>query len=202
MYGTDDPMDLADTRRGLASGTYYGFEVKPLEATQLGNLDMTLEQFLDEVRDGPVTHVLVLERKNYLLRLVSLVAGQRKKRWHRRRHEERDKVTVEIPCGAVREGTEVRSLVQWFELQDEMYRRIRETLPESRTLWLTYEEDVQEDPVLAYRKVCDFLGVDPDPVEVRFGRTNPWSLDEMVENVAAVRECLEDTRWRWMLEEA
>jgi 16S rRNA C1402 (ribose-2'-O) methylase RsmI len=66
---------------------------------------------------------------------------------------------------------------------------------------LTYEDDVAEDPLRAYRRICDFLGVKNEPVEIRYGRTTPQKLTEIIENFDEVKAALAGTEFEWMAEE-
>jgi len=66
---------------------------------------------------------------------------------------------------------------------------------------LTYEGDVAEDPRRAYRRICDFLGVNDEPVEIRYGRTTPQKLTEIIENFDEVKAALAGTEFEWMAEE-
>jgi hypothetical protein len=66
---------------------------------------------------------------------------------------------------------------------------------------LTYEDDVAADPVRAYRRICYFLGVKNEPVEIRYGRTTPQKLTEIIENFDEVKAALAGTEFEWMLAE-
>lgn len=200
-YGTDDPFEIIDVRRGLSEGDVYAFEIKPLWATQLGNINTRLESFVDALRRPPVTDFVILERENYLRRILSVVTGRKRGRWHQRPGDDTDKIPVEIPMQCMREGAEVRTVRGWFELYDEVYARLDELLPGDDTLRLTFEDDIRDDPTTAYRKVCDFLGIGDENPEIRYSRSNPWPLEDILVNYSEVASVLEGTRWQWMLEE-
>lgn len=68
-------------------------------------------------------------------------------------------------------------------------------------LRLTYEEDVERDPRVGYRRICSFLEIKPHDVPVRLGRTNPFTLGELIENFDEVRQALDGSQYGWMLEE-
>jgi hypothetical protein len=66
---------------------------------------------------------------------------------------------------------------------------------------LTYEKDIQNDPVKAYQQVCDFLGIKSRNVTVELSRTNPFVANEMIENFDEVESVLNGTNYEWMLYE-
>lgn len=200
-YGTDDPMDIIDVRRGLSKGDVYALEVKPLWATQLGNINIPLDRFVGALQDGPATDFLILERKNYLRRLLSVVTGRERGVWHHRPDDEPEKIRVELPMDCVREGAEVRTVREWFELYDDVYGYLCDHLPGADTLRLTFEEDIRSDPTVAYRRVCEFLDLEVQQTKIRYDRTNTWPLEDMLDNYSTVASELDDTPWEWMLEE-
>ena len=77
----------------------------------------------------------------------------------------------------------------------------RRLLTGREILDLTYEDDIADDPHRAYRRICDFLGVTPEPVEVRYGRTTPFPLSGVIENFDEVKAALASTEFEWMLAE-
>lgn len=50
--------------------------------------------------------------------------------------------------------------------------------------------------------MCRFLGIAPAPVGVRYARTNPFPLRELLLNYEDVASSLRPTEHAWMLEEA
>ena len=66
---------------------------------------------------------------------------------------------------------------------------------------MAYEDEISDDPRVAHRKVCEFLGLQPAPVEIRFGKTNPFPLCELIRNFAEVESALRGTCFEWMLHE-
>ena len=53
---------------------------------------------------------------------------------------------------------------------------------------------------MAYDKVCEWLGAETVPVNVKFKRTNEKKLNEVIENWSEVRDILAPTKYAWMLE--
>jgi hypothetical protein len=74
-------------------------------------------------------------------------------------------------------------------------------LADKDVLQLTYEDDILKDPRIAYRRVCGYLGLEPCPAFVRHARSNPFRLDEIIENYDEVKQALSGTEFEWMLED-
>jgi hypothetical protein len=66
----------------------------------------------------------------------------------------------------------------------------------------TYEEDVEEDPQRAYRRICRHLHLPVHESTVQKSRTNPYPLFDLIENFDVVRSLLRGTDYEWMLEDA
>jgi len=67
-------------------------------------------------------------------------------------------------------------------------------------LWLTYEDDLAPHPEGACQRVCDLVGLTHHPVTVRFGKTNPYNLQDVLTNYSEVAGALRETAFAWMLE--
>ena len=65
---------------------------------------------------------------------------------------------------------------------------------------LAYEDHIQNDPIQAYRMVCEFLSVPCETVDVRYAAINAGLLIDLISNFDDVCDCLSTTRFAWMLE--
>jgi hypothetical protein len=88
-------------------------------------------------------------------------------------------------------------MLEWTEGQAQQWRRATESL---RRLTLTYEDDIESDPMIGYRKMCDFLNIVPEPMTVRFKKRNPFPLERIILNFEDVEAALRGSRFEWMLE--
>ena len=60
-------------------------------------------------------------------------------------------------------------------------------------------DDIQNDPRLGYRRICDFLGIQPQRVSVSYVRTSPFPINALLRNHHMVAKALRDTPYEWML---
>ncbi len=65
-------------------------------------------------------------------------------------------------------------------------------------LYLTYEDDIEQDPRQAYRKIIEYAGLPFEPAEILLNKTGSHLRDE-VTNFAEVSEALAGSKYEWML---
>ena len=195
-----DPVRYTVDRSNKVFSPYYGLEVKFFHLRALGS---ELGPFLDglEAALGKM-HYIVLQRENTLRMVLSTLAARHTGVWHLRRDKERkpDRFHVDIEAVFVnRENARLLELLREFSRD---FAATETLLRERHTLQLTYERDIQGDPLEAYRKVCRFLDLPAPAVSVNFYRTNAVPLQDMVENFDEIRACLAGTEFEWMLDSA
>lgn len=117
---------------------------------------------------------VVLERKNTLRRVVSAHIGMRHKAWVLRRGRSPRLRQVGVPLQFPNGDT----LLQRLRALRDWYAKARQALSGLPTLELTYEEQILQDPRVAYRLVCDFIGLEAVSVRVLFDRVNPYALQQ------------------------
>lgn len=168
----------------------YGFETKYLPQQHLSHqcINMDLEDYLKLLRKLNFSKFIVLHRKNYLRAAISNQVGLQKKEWHSMK-------PVTSPEKVVLE----ESFWEMFRIRDENLIRLKELLKHDDTLYLTYENHIMEDPRIAYKKTCDFIGVEAESPVIRFHRTNPFRYEDMVINFDEVKAALLNTEYSWML---
>jgi hypothetical protein len=94
-----------------------------------------------------------------------------------------------------------KPLINCLEEIDQTYRQLESLLEDKSSLWLTYEDDILPDPRIAYRKICEFIQVEPMAVDILNQRTNPFPIREIVENYDELEAMLQGTKFEWMLTE-
>jgi len=189
-----------NTSRDGAKSEIYGFETKYLPQQHLSYkcLNMSIDDYITSLHNMGFSHYIVLHRKNYLRRAISAQVGRESGQWHTN-----DKTAsprkVYIDINSYKTGVRHDSLIDLFTCMDESYNYLKQSLP-GRSLFLTYEDDIQDDPHKAYEKVCEFLDVKNESPEITLYRTNPFSYIEMVSNFEEIESILKNTKYSWMLD--
>lgn len=175
----------------------YGCEIKFFHLRRTG---IELEDYLNYLERLGFNDWIVLERKNYLRVLVSSTISNRKlKNFHIAPGENPQLIRVHLNIDAVKTGGECRSLLKFLQSYREDFRRLEEALRDRHSLKLTYEDDIAENPQVAAKRVCDFLNIPYQEAPVGCGKTNPFSLKEMIVNFEEVRQVLDGTPFEWMV---
>ncbi len=200
-HGQGDPVLLMRQRAALLPRRWYGFEVKAFHVRLVGK---TLGDLVVAYRAGGSARFIVLRRENTLRKIVSTAVARVTGRFHLFGQfapppDPDAVVRVRIDPHAHYIDGETRPLVEFLEGFDRFHASLDEILASDDPLRLSYEADILADPQRAYRAACRFLGEEPVPVLMRFARTTPFPLREVIENYDEVALALEGTRWAWML---
>lgn len=201
---TRDPVSVLRWRMRKSGRRFYGFETKFLARQHLvpGLINMDLPDYLEQLRRFDFSHIIVLRRTNSLRFLTSNLVALARKQFHIAQVQKSKLTRIRIDVDDVATGTEARQIVDAFAEIDATYQRLLALLEQHHTLSLTYEDDLQSDPRVAYHRVCEFIGIEPQSVSPRLGRTNPYPLSEVIENYDDVVRALVDTPYEWMLEDS
>jgi LPS sulfotransferase NodH len=163
---------------------------------------IALHTFLDEMRsatpEGGACRFIVLRRKNYLRKIVSSLVARQRGRWFARQGTPLPPVHVEINPQRVCVDGDAQPLIDYLRDWDAQFDQLDAELAGDGALSLTYEDDIEQDPLVAYRKVCAHLGLPPETPEVRYTRTTAQPMAEIVTTLAAVRQALAGTDYAWM----
>jgi len=203
LTGDTTPFDVREfirRQRHVAGSRYYGYELRVLRELEIALAHRTIEQHIADMKSLRFSHYITLERTNYLRYIISTCLGARTRVFHlnqgdkpklNRVHIDVDRLTI---CGVE------KPLVQRFDELARTFRDLERLLEGERLLKLTYEDDVLPDPRIGYSKICAFLDIPTRDVAVRFSRTNPYPIAEMVENFDDVAGALAGTPHEWMLD--
>ena len=74
------------------------------------------------------------------------------------------------------------SLQEYFLKLDEEIYIIRDTVGRKPLLLLEYENDIENNLLKAYNKVCEFADFKPLNPNVKYKKTNPYNISEVLEN--------------------
>lgn len=198
---TRNPWRILGLRMIMAGRNCYGFETQP---TQVEQLEISLGAYVERLERSGFDHFVMLERKNHLRRIVSMLVSRRTSQWHLEAGEVAPLVPIELDVERLYLGrghdTECRSLVAHLQREQETWQQLREILGRLSLLYLTYEDDLEVRPEIAFRRVCRFVGIEECPVAVRFARTNPYPLSDVLSNYAQVAQALSGTPFEWMVD--
>lgn len=196
----EDPIRRLRMRMALAGLQVFGFETKYVDGGDFQRLNMSLEAYVDELKKLGFTHFILLERKNMLRRFVSTAVGrERGGQWHNR--GDQTLTTITFDTEHVRSGPIRRPLLEWFERIEHDKHRLHEHLSNSNLLRVSYEDHVRDNPKRAYRKICSFVGLDPEPAEITIKKSNPYPLQDILVNYEEVAQVLKGSEYEWMLYE-
>ena len=174
---------------------YFGFETKE---SHLGRecIDMSVEEYVSLLRDMGFSHFIVLTRHNLLRVVISFAVGWQAGEWH----------VASRPVGPSRVTVPVQPLGSWhasltdiLDHYQRYYAGFDTLLAHHERLDLNYEADIENDPVVGYEKVCRFLDIEPETLDIPLRRTNPFSIEQMIINYDEVSDALRGTRFEWML---
>ena len=193
-----DPIQYLADRIDQADATRYGFEVKFFHLKLLGS---SLANYLTCLPLLNVTRVIVLKRKNYLRKIVSSLVAHHTGVFHRLAQEQPSLTRIVLDVERVRIDFEEKPLLAFLHDYDRCFQKLMRLVVDYPHLNLTYEEDIAPDPRLGYRRVCEFLGIAPRQPKIRYRRTTPYKLSEVLSNFAEVEQVLADTPFAWMVYE-
>ncbi|MDY7022639.1 MAG: hypothetical protein SWJ54_14995 [Cyanobacteriota bacterium] len=177
----------------------YGCEIKfyHLRKTQI-----ELEKYLDYLEYLGFKDWIILERRNYLRVLVSSIISNRKmKPYHIAAGENPQLVQVHLNIESTESGRKHLSLLESLQNHQHDFQHLEYILRDRHTLKLTYEDDIEKDPRIAARRICKFLNIPNQDSQPVYGKTNPFSLKEIIINFEEVQQVLDGTPFEWMLYE-
>jgi len=88
------------------------------------------------------------------------------------------------------------------ENAEEINRHITEVLSREESISLTYDTELQDDYRIGLKKVVNFVGIDLQEFpDTSYRRTNPYTLQETIENYEEFKIFFKGTKWEWMLNE-
>jgi hypothetical protein len=199
---TIPPMDqvIADVAARKTKAVQAA-EVKFLECQQPEAFGATMRQTLAAFLARGYSRFVVLNRANYLRRMVSHCVAGETRRFFVKVGDEAPLHRITMSVDSIRVGSQNRSLLDWFDVFEDGYRRLGVLLHGHPVCKVSYEEDIEQDPLVGYAKVCRFLGHEPLPARVGFRRTNPFRLADILHNYDEIADLLRPTPHAWMLVE-
>jgi lipopolysaccharide transport system ATP-binding protein len=193
-----DPIKLLRQRINQSDQELYGFETK---FYHLRLTDIKLSDFVAQLQGLGFNQFIILERKNYLRKIVSSLIAKQKSRYHQPAGQEAVLTQIRLEVAQVQIDRDSRPLMAYLNDFQERFRRLDKLLTGANVLRLTYEDDILADPLVGCRRLYDFLGLEHYEPTIEHGRTNPFKLDEIIINFNEVEWALRGTPFEWMLYE-
>ena len=203
-------VDVVLQAQSPLSRPWHLFEVKHLVAQNLGLYpELKLQDWLSAFHGLGFRRHLLMGRRNGLRRMLSHVcAAQTGIYVDQGKSSASRQLPVILPTENVVHGFQSASLLEWLEEYESGHQVIKNALVDwsdrcADVAWLEliYEDDIEISPLMAYRRVCEFLGLPVENPRLTHRRINRGSIVELVANFDEVRNLLEPTRFAWMLED-
>jgi len=198
---THKPLNILKLKMYSHSCQYFGFETKALDSLQLRKteLNMVLTDYFNSLSAMGFNKYIILKRENYLKRVACAALSRQTGDWDLSTEKNVSFQTVKINVNEYRYGSMTASLINHFRYLDKYYKVLDELLGNLNVLQLSYEKDLEAEPLSGFEKVCDYLSISPFKASVNFQKTDPFSLQELVRNYSEVERMLKGTEYGWML---
>ena len=181
----------------------YSFATKYPKGMHLSNncVDIAIPDYIKLLNDLGYSKFILITRKNHLKRVISILKGRQTGVWHSKVIKEKADI-IEIPIHDFEYGIDQKSsIIEYFQIMDNETALVKDCIGGKPLIHIKYETDIEEDPLKAYRKICEFVGIKPLSPEVKLKKTNPFPLKDMISNFDELKKYLEATPYAWMLNE-
>lgn len=176
-------------------------EVKFLESQHLSVYNMTLPNLINKFKEIGYDRFIILERTNYLKRMVSHCVGQETKIYHLKKDETPKLHRINMDVESIKVGVATNPFIEWLRIFKNEYIQLRSYMVAANFIELQFEEDIQVDVKKAYDKVCAFLNIESSIINIPYTRTNPFHVKDMLININEVESVLSNTEFLWMLKD-
>ncbi len=179
-----------------------GYEIKLINF--LHNPACTAQQFAQALaaQENP-TRVVVLRRRNVLKRILSSFRAMKTGVYHIKSDQGLGETRYSVPLQALGDpdtGIKATGIVDLLDKviarEEATVRNVRNTGLDVQTL--TYEDDIENDPVQGYPKMLSFFDLSPQDVQPTLKKTGTALKDEIA-NYDDLKAALQNTPYAWML---
>jgi len=190
-------------RRAQNPDLLVGHEIKLMNFLQ--NPSCNMVDYARATADPSEYIHIVLRRRNILKRICSVYKAAQTNVYHVKSTASDDadrRFTVNfdnlIDYDTGQRGATLPELISKAVAREESvlenYRKVGVTYLE-----LSYEDDIETDPLQAYRKIIDYLGLDFEPAQVGLKKTGR-GLRSDIKNYDQVEAALAASEYAWMLQ--
>lgn len=166
---------------------FYGFEATSCDS-YVGHI--SLVDYIEYMHYLGIGYFIILKRKNSLKKIVSWFVARERGHNHLFSNEKVRLTQIAL---------DTKKLIEILQLDYNYFRMLTELLRNSCVLQLTYEDDISHNPLVAYRRVCNYLDIESIEFSTRLKKTNPYELSKIISNFEEVKHTLSGTPYEWML---
>jgi len=192
------PLEYLQRSLIKANGKTYGFEIKPYHFRLIG---FPVEKYLEEIESMNFGHFILLDRKNKLRKIISSLKAKKTGVYHLKNGAKAKLEKIYIPIDNIQIDHESKSLLKYINDYCQDIELIKNLLKTKNHISLTYEEDIENNPLVAYSKICQFIEFKKIEPIISLVKTTPFPIRDLIENFEEVANCLENTPYKWMLED-
>lgn len=201
-YRTDRDWKIwTENEIQLAGSRVFGFEFKVVKHQHLKIVNMNICEYIQMLENIGVKKFIILERKNYLRRMISQYVGSKTKLRHLRANQNANLKQIELPVKNINFGDGPNmSLFEALSLIDFTYRSLETQLISKDFMKISYEDDMISGSMYQLvSKLCDFLEIENIDASLENSRTNPFPIKDILINFKAVQDHLSGTKYEWMI---
>lgn len=176
----------------------YGFEIKPFHSELI---DVPLDALIQGLEREGFDHFIILDRRNRLKKICSALLALKTGRFSYGLNEKIEMKTVYLDVESIEIEYNCKPLIELLKGYDQAFSNLSTYLENRNTLELFYEDDIEHDPLHGYKRVCDFLAVEPSTkAKVPNKKITNRPLSSVIQNFDEVQNYLKDSGYEWMLE--
>jgi LPS sulfotransferase NodH len=199
----NDRLKILLNRYSRTKEKAYGFETKAIQEADLGRdvLGINFSMYMDYLTKYGMSKFVILKRKNLLKQLFSIERIVQSKKTHYYKGEEKVKTKLHFDPNNAIYGNYKGDIVSIFETLENQYEVIENELRKRHLDYviLSYEDDIEKNPMDAYTKICDFINVAKSDVVVKQVKIGTTLLLDQISNPEDTINHLNDTPYAWML---
>lgn len=192
------PIEYLKLSISKSNAKTYGFEIKPYHFRLI---KIPFEEYIKEIERLGFKHFILLDRKNKLRKIISSIKAKESGVYHLEKGSKPQFQKINISLDNIQIDHESKSLLSFINDYIKDINFIDNILKDKNLLKLSYEEDIEKDPMNAYGKICDFIGVKNLNPTISLAKTTPFSIKELVDNYDEVANYLNFSSHAWMLED-
>lgn len=188
-------------RRASEKLQAFSLELKCVSGTHLDQIDPAVDGALARLAEIGIDRFVLLHRSNLLDRIISQRVAAVRGSYVRLDGDGVPPPALKLSTRQIFLGKRAFTLLDALDELQADVQRIRDGLERSGHpfMELDYDQDINPDPIVALRKVADFIGFPVTNRDVSLKKVVTVPKRDFVTNLDEVRTVLVGTRYEWML---